>query len=250
MKTLDCENFTSTISSLEGIFNAEKSQIIQFINEIDLDKSYSNDSINEYANEYLYKRFLNNFKTDFDVIQSYWFHSTRVRENFSFDQGILPLKDMIQPTDAFIDTIARQLGIPSNDVSIYSCSTINHKLSTTSDSGPWGFLVKEFANNPPKGIHNYLRTPELVEDIIRFKYKDEISLLTEEYRKQTKPCLIKFMGCESFHSDNLSYVIYYVYKKIKNQELCMYCSTNTSNRGRLIPFDLIAEIEIIKKPMI
>ncbi len=245
MKTLDCENLMSTICSLEEIFNTESSQILSFLRSFELDKIYANNDIQEFPHEHLYKCFLEHFKTDFNSIQAYWFHATRMPINTSFDNGILPLKEMIKPIETNIDTIAKGLGLQKNEAAISSCEIINHKLSTVSDPGPWGFLVKEFAINPPNGIHNYLKTPELVQDIISCKYRNSWAVLEEEYRKLTKPCLIKFLGSELFHPEKLSYVIHYVYNRVKNHRLTTFCSTNTSNRGQLIPFDSIEKIEFI-----
>jgi hypothetical protein len=176
-------------------------------------------------------------------IKAYWFHNTRVPENTNFSEGILPLMEAIPKVEKFIDDIVIRLGFELNKNCAINDWDIQFKINTKTDSGPWGFLIKDFAFEIHSDNHDYLKLPEIVNHIINFKYKPYYNTILKEYWSTTTPCIVKFEIDRMFHPDNLAYLIQYLYNKINKREICMYSNTNFSNCGHPIAPDKIKSIE-------
>lgn len=246
MLILDCENYNAILNSIENIFDVERKEVKDFLKNINLDKIFQNEEIYLDHYEYLYKEFIQKFGVPIKEIKAYWFHNTRVPINTNFSEGILPLQLAIPKIEKIIEDIAMNLGINQNKESLLFCNIIQHKLKTETDAGPWGFLIKDFALEVPYGIHDYLKCPEVVEDIVGFRYKKQYEEILNEFNRRTVPCIIKFRNDKVFHSNKLAYVIYYLYHKENNLEIDRHCNTNTSNYGQKISFDKIEKIDFIK----
>lgn len=240
---LDCENFDSILDSLSNIFNSNKPEILSYLNEVSLDEIWRKSKKERYAYEYLFEHFKQKFKIRKSIIiKAYWFHNTRVLKSTDFKEGILPLEKAIIKVEEIIEKVIRNLDKSIKlDYLTNSTATI-HKLNSDYDQGPWGFLIKEFAFENANGIHDYLSVPELVEDIIRFRYPEEYDFILNEYQKFTTKCIVKFKSDRTFHPDTLAYVINYLYHKINNLEMNYQCNTNISNFRKTIPFFNILEI--------
>lgn len=240
---LDCESIKSILKSLETIFSTEKHTILEFIRNNDLDDIYERSNQEQFHYILLYDEFRKVFNVNSKTIKANWFHNTRVFKDTCFSEGVLPLRSIIPLIDEKINQIVVNMGLTVSSVNVLNYSTIKHKLITKVDSGPWGFLIKDFALELPNGIHNYLDIPEIVEDIVHHKYPDNYTGIIEKYKELTRPCIVKFKSEEEFHPDNLAYVIYYLYQKEKGLELNRFCNYNHSKCGHLIDPDMILNIE-------
>ena len=240
---LDCENFDSILDSLSNIFNTDKSKILSYLNDVSLDEIWEKSRKERWAYEYLFEHFKQQFKINKSIIiKAYWFHNTRVLKGADFIEGILPLEKAIIKIEEIIKKVIQNLDKSIKiDNSTHSTATI-HKLNSDYDQGPWGFLIKEFAFEKVNGIHNYLNVPELVEDILRFRYPEKYDLILNEYQKTTTKCIVKFKSDRDFHPDNLKYVINYLYHKINNLEMSDKCNANISNFRKTIPNVNILEV--------
>ena len=241
---LDCENFDSILDSLTNIFDTDKSKILSYFNDINLEEIWEKSQKERYGYEYLFEHFKKHFKFNKSIkIKAYWFHNTRVEKGTDFTEGILPLEKAIIKVEKIIEKVNRNLDKSIKlDYLTNSTATI-HKLNSDYDQGPWGFLIKDFAFENANGIHDYLNVPELVEDILRFRYPKDYDLVLNEYQKITTKCIVKFKIDRDFHPDTLAYVINYLYHKINKLKMNFQCNTNISNFRKTIPYDNIIDIK-------
>jgi len=243
---LDCETSESILTSLENIFSTNKNEILSFIMNNNLDEIWRKSKQEKCAYQYYYEEFRKKFKLNTQEIEAFWFHNTRVQESICFLEGILPLEEAIPRVEILVDEIVADLGINHNSNKALFATIIQHKLNTSTDRGPWGFLIKDFAFCLPDGIHNYLEMPEIVEDVIRFKYNNHYHQIVKKYKEVTTPCIVKFKVSRNFHPDNLAFVIHYIYQKENKLELNENCNTNLSNCGESISQDMIIKINFYK----
>lgn len=240
---LDCECFDSILDSLSNIFNTDKSEILSYFNDVSLNEVWEKSLKERYAFEYLFEDFKQKFKIHKSIIiKAYWFHNTRVLKGNDFIEGILPLEKAIIKIEEIIEKVIQNLDKSFKIENLNNSTATIHKLNSDYDQGPWGFLIKEFAFENANGIHDYLNVPELVEDILRFRYPKEYDFILNEYQKITTKCIVKFKSDRAFHPDTLAYVINYLYHKINNLEMNYQCNTNISNFRKTIPYCNILEI--------
>lgn len=240
---LDCECLDYILDSLSNIFNTDKSEILSYFNNVNLDEIWEKSQKERYAYEYLFEDFKQKFKIHkYIIIKACWFHNTRVLKGNDFIEGILPLEKAIIKIEEIIEKVIQNLNKSFKVENLNNSTATIHKLNSDYDQGPWGFLIKEFAFENVNGIHNYLNVPELVEDILRFRYPINYDLILNEYQKITTKCIVKFKSDRDFHPDTLAYVVNYLYHKTNNLEMNYQCNTNISNFRKTIPHINILEI--------
>ncbi|SFD51383.1 hypothetical protein SAMN04489722_11130 [Algibacter lectus] len=243
---LDCENYESMLSSLASIFTTSGNDILSFLKSTDLNEIWKKSLKEKYANEYLFDEFLNEFKiNESKIIKAYWFHNTRVLKGSEFKEGILPLSIAINKIETLINEIIKKIQIPINNNSLLGCSVIQNKLNSKTNQGPWAFLIRDFAFEKADGIHDYLKSPELIEDIIYFKYPEKYDLIFREFQNTTVKCIIKFKTEKEFHPQRLLYVINYLYNKINDKKMDWRSNANFSNNGKIISPEMILKIDYL-----
>jgi hypothetical protein len=245
---LDCENYDTILSSLKEIFSTSENDILTFLKSLDLNEIWENSQKEKYADEYLFEEFLKEFELDKSkIIKAHWFHNTRVLKGTEFKEGILPSTPAIKRLETLIDKIVKKLKIRINENSLKECSVIQNKLTSKTNQGPWAFLIREFAFEKTVGIHDYLKSPELIEDIIHFKYPENYDLIFREFQNTTIQCIIKFKTEFEFHPQRLLYVINYLYNKINDEKMDWRSNANFSNNGEIISPKMILKIEYLEK---
>ncbi|NJB72029.1 hypothetical protein GGR42_002520 [Saonia flava] len=243
---LDCENYESILTSLNSIFSTSGNDISNFLESIDINEIWEKSRQEKHADEYLFDEFINEFKIDESkIIKAYWFHNTRVLKGSEFKEGILPLSLAINKIEILINEIIKKIEIPINNNSLLGCSVIQNKLNSKTNQGPWAFLIRDFAFEKVDGIHDYLKSPELIEDIIHFKYPEKYDLIFREFQNSTVECIIKFKTETEFHQQRLLYVINYLYNKINNEKMDWRSNANFSNNGKIISPEMIIKIDYL-----
>ncbi|MFI5960350.1 hypothetical protein [Cryptosporangium sp. NPDC051539] len=139
---------------------------------------------------------------------AYYFHGTRVMRSHAFlEEGILPL-------GAVLDRLWKDLyGLCSGAVTPSRWSALREESEGDAPSpmrgkhgaylyrmkfvdgfhfGPYASLVRAHAMNPIDGEHDYVKSPEIVEDIARCLELD----LQELFEARVRSCVVKF-----FHRD-------------------------------------------------
>jgi len=245
---LDCESFDSSLKSLEKIYSTSSNDIIEYLGSVDLEKIFkTNKPKDTYGYDYLFECFERIFKTEIKEFEAYCFHTTRIPKGTTFTNGILPLNQIIDEIEEFIDKIAFDLSLEIIKIDLTKDNMIDRKLRN--DNSPWGIFIKDWAFELPSGIHNYLKFPEIVEDIINFKYPDDCSVLLKEYSQRTVRCIVKFKVPSLIKRERLPRLIYYIYHKVNKLEMECDCAFNYSNQGFKIDQGNIEKVEYLSNKL-
>jgi len=183
-----------------------------------------------------------------------WFHLTRAAANTSFDEGILPLCDAIDSIWNFLFNLASVFSVsPEHWLNFrtemetghagHSSSLYSHKMSH--EVGPFAVLIRDAAfRSQDIGNHDYLNTPEIIEDIcITFKKLHSLDLMPE-FLKATQPCIVKFRDAqtEPYH---LGIALYYLYLSARDESLTDEATTCFDGAGVRVARDRILDIQFL-----
>ena len=246
---LDCENFDTCIKSLSEILKLPSRTIVSTLVNINMSdkefrKGFYSDPY-EFIIDYFKKEL--NTKTDFKY--TCWFHNSRVKKNTDFKDGILPLNLAIEDIESYLEYLAKSIPNKKGDISenIYPGSAF-HYFTKTRDKmhwGPYGFLIRYAALKKIDLLHDYLKLPEIVEDLIKSKYSNICSQLEATYLQNTVSCIVKFKT-EISSQDLLGKALYYAYLTIHDEELCLECNTCFDGNAEIIAPERIIKIEYLK----
>lgn len=180
-----------------------------------------------------------------------WFHLTRVPTTTNFAEGILPLQDALtkiwrtvisaqsQNQKKRVLKRLRDQGVPDFQY--------QHKTKDPQLGGPYAMLVKESAFRTSEiGNHDYLRTPEIIEDICNGYEKETGERIFDEIAALLRPCIVKFEH-DSDHGDRhlTGVLLYYCWSKCRNERLCYLANTCFDGQGKTIPRSAIRAIEFV-----
>jgi hypothetical protein len=101
--------------------------------------------------------------------------------------------------------------------------------------GPYAFLVRD-AIRRASVTHDYLETPEIVEDY----YNGGSG--TEKFRKITKPCIVKFRSTE-LRDDVTKVALTYCYSALWEMEMGLNDNTHFDGEGRTVQRSDIISLE-------
>lgn len=253
IKVLDCETFETALISLEKITNLKSTEILNFLYNFDMEDFYDRNPYSDTGDKVLLNEFKTRFKPITDYDQTNWFHLTRVIRSENFKKGILPLKDVIKSKwDAIYNLVSdcisneewtgfrkkMQNGLLGHNSNLYKMKTSNSMFD-----GPYAMLIRETAFNANEmSNHDYLKIPEIIEDIlICFEMETGYNLL-DRYKKISSPCIVKFRT-EFTNPNYLGPVLFYLYNKIHSQKLSRRCNTSYNAHGMKIPPENILNVE-------
>lgn len=255
MNVLDCESVATTYNSIANLFGTDRKSLEIVFENLDVEKLYiDNPRYPEPPDDYVFSLLRKNFTFDISILDKIcWFHLTRVSQPETFyNKGILPLSDVINDIWTFLYTlIDHKISLlewkqfRENLSNNHSSQLYNMKIKNSMHWGPYAILVRELAFKAKEiDNHDYLRTPEIVEDICQCCYERfEIDLLNH-YIENTKPCIVKFID-DDVRLDYVNRAIYYLYNTYKGNKYSLYCSTNYDSRAKKITREKILKIELI-----
>lgn len=257
MKILDCENDKTMFESIKQITGIPKNELIIMFDKFNLDEFYETNTRFSQTADSL---FLNKIKemsniSQFHYNQTNWFHLSRTTKSNNFKEGILSLGDNLENIWDLLFTL--QEGFLSKDEwsvfrkSLESEYTSNSALlyrMKTSDKklwGPYAMLIREVTFHSKEiGNHDYLKAPEIIEDIcFPFQEKYGFDLLTK-FQEVTSSCIVKFetTDVEEWY---IGVVINFLYHKHHNLELNLDCNACFDNGGKSIPNESLLQIEYL-----
>lgn len=254
MKVLDCETVESIYSSFEEFLAVDSTTLREFLKRIEDDDLYPN---NRSPEDVLLEKTQKEFHTTCDVDAIYWFHLTRTVRNNNFEQGILPLGQAIAGIWDTLYSLVKE-SITFENWQDFKTKVENQKLNHSTylyqmkvkdcrHWGPYATLIRDFAFFADKlPIHDYLRTPEIVEDIcICFEEIYQIDLL-RLFQEASSPCIVKFVDYED-RQDAISTALLYLHTIIHGSEVSIWCNTNLDREGQGVPKDRIQKIEFLSQ---
>ncbi len=251
---LDCESYESTLNSISLIFDIDQQKLVKKIKNIDIDSFYEeNPDYYEDGKTALLKLF--SLKPTIDKFSIAWFHFTRVLKPFKKEKGLLPLhlaldtiwEELFEIAKDFIDKKSWNI-FRQNIREIDGCFSELYYSKTFDrfDSGPYAMLNPNIAPIASSiGYHDYLRVPEIIEDICEcFKIKYGIDI-KKIYIKESKPCIIKFMVNKP-REDCLKCALYYIYTVIHNKKFSALINTCFDSEGTIIPTSDIMSVNYVE----
>ncbi len=254
MTFLDCESIDSTLVSLQSALCLDSHEIKGRLLGCDLDSLLDAKPDIRGPEQALLDLFP---ERDRSWPYSYvcWFHLTRCLPT-DFSEGILPLPKILEKTWTFLEELARSL-IPDIDwrdfrsrveraeLGHFSC-LYQLKTSNSSQWGPFAVLVRDVAFVPNQvGNHDYLRTPEIVEDIcLSFQEAYNVDLL-RQFIQATSPYVVKFKD-QTVRQDCVGTALCYAYRAVQGKPLSHCESICFDAGGKAIPSDQILDIQVIE----
>ena len=251
MITLDCETHSSTMKSLANIYDINAHEIEGFFKSFDIDKHYEvnePDCMGEQELRNVFEERLQLQPKKLDKVC--WFHLTRALSEENFNEGILPLSKSLEKVwdilfSVFIGTehYNNLKAIESSGVDDFQ---YNHKVGVDSLAGPFAMLVKDVAfDSQSIGHHDYLRIPEIMEDICNGYQKRFGASIIETLGKALKPKIIKFISSKKIGVSCIEAALYYAYRISNNQNLSSNTNTCFDGDNTAIPYNQILNIESI-----
>lgn len=199
MAQLDCETVDSTYSSLERILGIDRVALNLRLDEF---KNCDQEPMGENPQN-LILDFITGCNQDHILHDSTcWFHATRTHDPNGFKQGLFPTSLMLDAIWSFLfSLVADQISQnewqqfrSQTEADFYGLGKMTFEAKRKYEQGPYGLLIRNNVFCRCDMGHDYLQTPELVEDICRcFKPQFRFDLQRIFFAK-TKPCLVKFVS--------------------------------------------------------
>jgi hypothetical protein len=253
MKILDCESTETIYNSIYNILGLRQSELEQMFKEIDIESYYLERSkIYIEPENLLFSLIMNNNSKIPSYDRVCWFHLTRIKDESVFDEGILTLNEVIDSIWSLLYSLVKK-DISYKDWQKFRqdmgssewTHQYNLKAKSATYGGPYAVLIKDFAFMPEQvGNYDYLKIPEIIEDICMcFLEKENIDLF-KLYSDNTKPCIVKFWHDDA-RPDCITTILYYLYNVYNSNEITFNTGTNFDGHGKSVPKENIIYIEIV-----
>lgn len=233
MPRLDCESLETTLASLSYAFEISDCDIHKILRGSRIEEGYG-------ACDELFAQFtLNRSYRCFE--ETCFFHASRVPRNTTFDEGLVPLNEVIDRTSNFLYTLVSE-NISRADWEACVGDTINSGSSSLAwklknQKGPFGFLFKESAMSEG----SFLKGPDLVFDFHKATLERFNLDLMKLYEEQTEPVVVKFFCPAEKGSHYLKCALFNTFIKIKRLDWSIsHCAID--RKGVAIAFDSILGI--------
>lgn len=222
---LDCESPQTARSSVAKILRLSPDRLVTFLRDFDFEEVPENFRLtSENQGELLLKTILFNLNCEWGFSHSSWFHLARCAPTESFQDGLLPLPDVIHKLWEFLFHI-NSYGLPKSKWETFKArfesSRLGHstsemknyheRMSHQHHHGPNGVLIGDLDVIVALGQDGFFRTPEIVHTICTAFLNEFNHPIHNDFLKATKPCVVKFKT--SLHSQRyLSKALVYLYE--------------------------------------
>lgn len=199
---IDCESYSTTIDTVSQVFRCSPAKLVSILRSVDVHGVYE-----EYGRhiEIPSEEYLLNYVCDKlgepSVISSVcWFHTTRTAVTNSFDNGILPLGEVLGEIWNTLVSLAPNKQIKTELEKLKSVGSANFqynlKVSDEVHWGPYGILVRDVAFHASDlSQHDYLGMPEIIEDLLQDFSSTDVDLL-KHYSAVLVPKIVKFRSTQ------------------------------------------------------
>ncbi|MGY5958070.1 DUF4261 domain-containing protein [Kosakonia sp. BK9b] len=222
MFTLDCSTRAQALLTLSAGFGCSVMELKKVLLSLDLEQIYETDhSIMVDSQQYLREYVCTELGSPGEFTTAYWFHGTRTFTDNTFEEGLLALN---QSESLVMDMLVNLA--PDSEVKEKLQAWNFHagvpdklfRMRTTNKIhwGPYGHLVREVHLHAHKlRLHNYMRLPELVEDVCNAYQKKHGQDLTGHYLNVLKPCIVCFRGDIAYEKGALEAALGYAYTSVR-----------------------------------
>jgi hypothetical protein len=238
VRTLSCYSSDATLESLAQLLDASAAVIAERLTSLD-ELEFEPSEVDFPV--WLWARVANNARPPaFDVV---WFHATRVPVGTDFrTTGLLPTKLMIEQLSKLVLQIGALLGLPKAPPMVGFAQSYAAKLETLETAGPYAFLVREAAVHPRRPSRNFLRCPEVFEDIAGQHFGDRWEEVVGHYQRENQPCVVSFLGPEG-RLAHAQYALRYCYRSLRRSDNPAADSGCFCGDGTVIPGSAITDVE-------
>jgi hypothetical protein len=241
MLILDCETQQSASESIAAAYGIAAREFDEFLSSFHLEDHLVNANPPHTGDIELKRVLQSTFGREpraFDRV--FWFHLTRARLASDFLNGIHPLTaslDLVWETiiEVFRGSIheSRLAAMRLNGVDDYLYKL---KVGKALHAGLYAVLVKELATRPNDfHSHDYLRLPEIMEDICNGYRKLHGVSITETLIHALSPIIVKFWTPCSPSTDYIEPALYYLYCTRHKLPLSMFANTCFDGENRIVP---------------
>lgn len=256
MRIIDCECADSIYQSLEDITGIPLKELNAFFSCFDIEEYYDKHQDCPFTgDDLMFEIIRNRYKEPFPIDVTCWFHLTRTFISNEFEEGILTLNEGIDLIWEFLFYLLKEEFSKDHWVNFRKrvetdlrndfADMYRLKINSPIAGGPFAILNKELAFRTKKiGYHDYLKAPEIVEDIcICFEQTYGYDLL-REYIRNTKSCIVKFK-VSGGKPDLIGPALLYLYNLFHRRKMSTYCDRCFIGNGRRIPHESILKVEFL-----
>ncbi|HHT9113606.1 MAG: hypothetical protein HZA47_11515 [Planctomycetes bacterium] len=252
MTILDCEPYQSTLRCIADIYGLEDTALENILRAINLDLYYQRYDPPFFGDKAVRKILEGLVGQSKELKEVYWFHLTRVFKGTNFLEGIRPLgnalSDIWEKLINMFENTEHSLNLKSlrNIINETYYSFYSLKIKNASHWGPYAILIRDAAFcTKEMGTHDYLRIPEIIEDICN-AYKAEYGYeIHEQVISSLIPCIVKFKSKKKLGLDCIEAALYYIYCKITDRRLSIHSNTCFNAENKNIPYEDILNIEYL-----
>lgn len=255
---LDCQDINSTLQSLADYFGQSQTTIKRLLIDTDFDFLYEKNA-DRYGYDYFTDYLYDCFKLQFGervVDEVVWFHLTRTMRPESYYNGILPLNEILpQIQSDLYDIVGDRIcktdwnSICKNGAPGYRQWRYQSKKRDKIHYGPYAMLVRGIAFGADEvGNHDYLKMPEIIEDMCMGIEEIYGFDLIDEFYKKAKSVIVKFREKPKTQDkipDYIGTMLCYLYCSWNKQRLGLYCNTCYSGKGKAISQKNIVTVEVL-----
>ena len=248
MSKLDCENVSTIYESLKKISGLNPREIGKIFEDIPNEP-------NVYYTGSTFLHELQNKCNNINHTSTCWFHFTRNFPNEKYEDGILPLSEIIDDIWVSMYDLAKAWISSSEWLSFRSVIEDENNYSKSSElyrgkidnsnnqNGPYGFLIFDIdCFNKPISEWHYLKDGSEVVyhicDAFQEIYKHK---LFRKYITSTKPYIVKFSWPEIDMID-VGHALSALYYFENTKKLGLDDNPCFSTRGRVVPYRNIEDI--------
>lgn len=246
---LDCESFESALDSSADLLRMSSRALRTALGDFDYNAVPADERARRSYGDLLPIYALRVRSSDLPRPKSImWFHSTRVRPELTFHDGIRPLPLQLESIWRELGDIASEWVNPNDwkwfrsNMKGRGAQQYDIKTRSNHHAGPYAFLVRDVILNPLRENHNYCHIPEIVEDICLSYSHTYGHPLADRFRNATRPCIVKFRDSKS-PPGALDAALMYLHRKIRGKDLFDQCSTCFDGSGQTIPASSIIRVE-------
>jgi hypothetical protein len=247
MTVLDCESYDSALACICSVYNISPDLLVDFLIKTDLEMEYEKASSNRDILTRLLESQFGDPTNRFESIA--WFHLTRVPKGTTFYDGILPLNLALPRIwQTLVSSVSDQKRVKLEKLRSEGVPNFlyNFKTGHKTLDGPYAMLVRESAFHAEKmGNHDYLRLPEIVEDICTGYNAQYGQSICDEVSAALKKCIVKFVVSDETADTYKEPTLKYCWCKANEQLLDMYANSCYDAKGETIPHEAIRGIQFL-----
>ncbi len=252
MLILDCSSCSRAMHTLSAGFGCRSEQLKQVLLSLDLEQLYETEqSIMIEASQYLKDYVSEELGEPVPFSRAIWFHGTRTFAGNSFPDGLLALNHSESLTMKMLlnlapnEMVRKHLqewdvpgGVPNEMFQL--------RTGATAHWGPYGHLVRDLHFNAKKnGLHDYLRLPELVEDVCN-AYQDQYGHdLKPHYLRVLHPCIVWFVSDIVSEKGVIEAALAYAYTSVRGLPPDRNSTIGIDCEGKSVPRSAIGKIEFL-----